>query len=507
MELVIEESENERLFFNEGINLSISNYSKLRDIKNIEDIFKYLIFHDEMFTLFNIDEEHLNTIYLYVINKISHKKLKKKFEKDSLLIFTMIDNQVNNYHNKYNRILNQNITDTKIRCNKHNLLKVLSLHLSNITIESDNITFNDYYNLLSRINLKKYDDKDIKIKIKESSSPMTLSKLYSIVNITKESSDKIKGMNLSNLEKVLYVYDIVKRRIYNENNGDCRSSRDIDKVILGNNIVCVGYANLMSTILSFFDINATMIISEKESHAICLAYIKDDKYNIDGFLTFDATNDSRIDEKDKEYIHRYNYFAFSLSHVFNSFPIENIEEINIPLKELAVKINNPENEDRYRLLSTIEELFIMTGNENSDDVVSNLISYDLATKKEKIELEKEYKCLMNKLFMTHINMDTFIKALYNTRRIEYYIGVIPEINKEEIRETTINWKISLVKDERKDDDKFMKVLYHVGAFGYLQDNEERLISSSLKDNPSTERDIYNMRLVKVLKKELQRKSN
>lgn len=505
MQLVISECKTEGLFINETINFMVSDYESLKNINTKEDIIKWLIYNDKMFSAFILSKEKLDVIYSYVTGDIQLDELKKQLCGISNYTFIMLLNRINSYYKKGKALINQEITDIVIICNKQNLLKVLSMNLTgkNITLESNNITFKDFYNLLTGIDLKKYDDLGIKINIKESSKSMTLSRLYSIVLIVKSLADKINNMNLSNLEKIIYVYDIVKERIYKENPDDLDNARDIDSVLLGENIVCVGYARLINVLSSFLNINSVMLISKKEKHAINLIYIKDEKYNIDGFLTFDATVDSRTDITDKNYIRSYMRFANTTTSAIKRLKIDELQEINISIKELSQKIADS-YEEKQMYLEAIQQLFRMSGKENYKELLNNIISYDLLTTEEKEVLKREYESLINKLFNTSIDMNTFIKALYNTRRIEYYIGMIPEINISDIDYSSLNWK--WVTGEFEKDDE-AKILFQAVGHDYLDKNRENLISSSLKDNPSTERDILNMRLVKVLKKELQRKSN
>lgn len=513
MELIIKESQNIGLSINKDIYFNITKYEYLKSINTKEKMFEWLIYNDTMFSsLYRLSKEELNVIYLYVTNKISFKIsfniLKNRLCNINIINYTMLLNRINNYSKKYNSLSSKTITKITIVCNKQNLLKILSLDLNkkNITLENDDITFKDFYDLLTGIDLKKYDDLGVKIKIVESSKPITLSRLYNIVSITKAVAEKIDGMNLSNFEKIIYIYDIVKEKIYKKDKNNSWVCRDIDDVILGDYIVCMGYTRRINVQSSFHNIESIMLCSKKENHAINLIYIKDEKYNIDGFLTFDATNDSRKNEEDKDYLNNYNYFGNNVGSTNKKMSIEELQEINVPLDELSKKFKNYNTDDELKYINVIEELFRMSGNNNHEELVNKIIFYDHLSSKEKRELQKEYKELINKLFNTSIDMSTFIRALYNTRRIEYYIDMIPEINIDNIRDSSVNWKMFHTNEELGED-KIKRFLFRLGANLYLDEKEEKLISSSLKDNPSTERDILNMRLVKVLKRSLNIKSD
>lgn len=509
MELIIKESQNIGLSINKDIYFNITKYEYLKSINTKEKMFEWLIYNDTIFSsLYGFSKEELNVIYLYVTNKISFNILKNRLCSINTINYTMLLNRINNYSKKYNSLSSETITKIIIVCNKQNLLKILSLNLNikNIILENSDITFKDFYHLLTGIDLKKYDNLGVKIKIVESSKPMTLSRLYNIVSITNAIAEKIDGMNLSNLEKIIYIYDIVKEKIYKKDRENSCVCRDIDDVLLGDYIVCMGYARRMNVQSSFHNIDSTMICSEKDNHAINLIYVKDEKYNIDGFLTFDATNDSRENEDDNDYLNNYNCFGENVSNTLKKISIEELREINVPLGELSKKIKFFDSDDKLMYINAIEELFRMSGNDNCEELASNILVYDLLSHQEKVKLEKEYKKLVDKLFNTSIDMSTFIRALYNTRRIEYYIGMIPEIDIDKIKDASVNWKMHHTSEEIGEDN-IKRFLFRLGACIYLENNTESLISSSLKDNPTIERDILNMRLVKVLKRILNTNDN
>ena len=68
--------------------------------------------------------------------------------------------------------------------------------------------------------------------------------------------ETIKKLHLSPLETVLYVYDLVRERKYQEEGAnECHTkSRDLTSVLLGDKIVCAGFVNLFNTILEKLDI-------------------------------------------------------------------------------------------------------------------------------------------------------------------------------------------------------------------------------------------------------------
>ena len=130
--------------------------------------------------------------------------------------------------------------------------------------------------------------------------------------------DIMSGRGLSPIEKVLYAYDLVKSFPYQASTENAEDSRYLDRIIKTGNIVCVGYSNLLSEILAEQGIRATpfsvMTQDEKGNgvgHSRTLLHLDDDKYNIHGLFTLDATWDSSRKElssvTDKENLPQIRY--------------------------------------------------------------------------------------------------------------------------------------------------------------------------------------------------------
>lgn len=145
---------------------------------------------------------------------------------------------------------------------------------------------------------------------------------------TRYMIDYLKSLvdeNLSPLEKVTLVYDLVKSNYYKEEEKGSGSSlsRYITKMVNNTSIVCVGYVDLLSRTLkelgfkTFPEFLRTKSENEPEGHARILINIKDEKYGIDGYYFFDPTWDNA---KDKRIIGNFsknytptNQFADALS--------------------------------------------------------------------------------------------------------------------------------------------------------------------------------------------------
>ena len=112
----------------------------------------------------------------------------------------------------------------------------------------------------------------------------------------------INENNLSPVEKVMYAYDIMKTFPYNESKKDAFDSRDPHKIVETGNIVCVGYSDMLKIILNGLDENIkvmNLVVTGydkqqdvKYNHARNIIRIDDDKYNMHGIYSVDATWDS-----------------------------------------------------------------------------------------------------------------------------------------------------------------------------------------------------------------------
>lgn len=116
----------------------------------------------------------------------------------------------------------------------------------------------------------------------------------------------IGNTNLSPVEKVAYVYDLLKGWKYKENQNKDRA-RQIHGIIEDGTIVCVGYSEFAHQLLSELGIPSTKInvdcLLEDGTtgyHTRNIIRVDDDKYNIHGLFAMDITWDSDRDVSIKE---------------------------------------------------------------------------------------------------------------------------------------------------------------------------------------------------------------
>lgn len=144
----------------------------------------------------------------------------------------------------------------------------------------------------------------------------TLTEVINANNKVDEVVERIK--DLSDFEKISYVYAYLTQKMYNGVD-DRRNSTTLVGVLNSNKIICVGYVKLLTTILKKAGVNC-FVCNENNNHETCFLKVKDDKYGIDGFYYFDPTWDSVNNN-----ITKLNYFALTLDELVKTkeFKINN----------------------------------------------------------------------------------------------------------------------------------------------------------------------------------------
>lgn len=151
----------------------------------------------------------------------------------------------------------------------------------------------------------------------------------------------IQSKKLSNFEKIIYLYDIVKKYNYKKSEDNySMDGRQLHKIFNTKNIICSGYARIISEVLNEIGIQAgiyKLITKNNELHARNIVHIKDEKYNINSIYSMEPTWESAIKED-----YAYSLFLTPIDKLKEYFPNEtfrqdidvlcgnkNIEEINL----------------------------------------------------------------------------------------------------------------------------------------------------------------------------------
>ncbi|MBR6690989.1 MAG: hypothetical protein IKL65_06620 [Bacilli bacterium] len=339
-------------------------------------------------------------------------------------------------------------------------------------------------------NLKNESYPNLKIYFKNSDECISYKEFYDMHSKLNEIVNFVNHYNLSQLEKIILIYDIVKSNEYKKENSneDYGISRNLNQILNSNKIVCVGYSNLIDYLLTNLGIKSnTMTMRYKNKnvgHERNYIYLKDDKYNINGVFFLDATWDSK---RNNEYLDNYRYFL----KPFNFFKaVTPTEEIISPTKfqlleknkeEMSSYVDNLSEFDFIKLSVVLSQLI-----KEYDKSVGPIFSVQNKTKEEIINIINEIIKNYNKT----IPEEAFKNAIYRVRKIEYINGIL---NKA-LTEADID-KICQEYYKNSSQIKFLKLfnLY-----------EEPTLDKELEESKasSTEEDLLRMRFLRALKTKL-----
>jgi len=253
---------------------------------------------------------------------------------------------------------------------------------------------------------------------------------YKTMNEIKKYAENIKYLGLSKIETIMYVYDMVRNRVYvgESEMEDISTSRDLSKILFGDKIVCLGYANLFNVILCYLGIDSYIFeLQDKnatlEGHARNAIYVKDDKYNIDGVYFFDATWDSKRFEEDNSYLRSYRFFAKTIDYMNEYDKASELESyLSNYSKDMCKKLATYFRKDNYAELfkyaQTVREMLKLTNNKNKIpffDILSIVSSNDNYDTTDFLKGLRE----IHKLFTKEIPAETMIQILNNVRKVEY----------------------------------------------------------------------------------------
>ena len=258
----------------------------------------------------------------------------------------------------------------------------------------------------------------------------SLKDCYKAMDIIKKQADSVRALGMSPMEEIMYVYDMVRNRVYRfeDSNEAYYKSRDLTEVLVGDKIVCLGYANIFSAILLHLGINNYPVFLEEKNkdsgHARNVIYVKDPKYNINGVYYFDPTWDSKKQENDNSYLYRYKFFAKTKEYMDNDknfdFIDNDIPEYSLDIYDIVKKIiDSKEYEELIKYRKTISHMGKIVGVKHLLDLYyinKNFPSYGKFNTKEFL---KKFKSIVKK-FNREIPAETMLAVLNNVRKIEYY---------------------------------------------------------------------------------------
>ena len=242
---------------------------------------------------------------------------------------------------------------------------------------------------------------------------------------------EIERFNFSPLEKIMYAYDLVRNKVYTEVSGDedKLNSRTLSSVLLGDKIVCVGYARIFKTLLEKLGIHSREVHLNYPDriggHARNEIYIKDEKYGVDGVYYFDPTWDSKKDENDISYLSSYRFFAMTKS-AMDSLDNGRFIDDKFPYfsSDIMWEFEEAVEEKGFEKLppQIVKSINHMSGLVYDKALINKVGLLPMAPESLRPDKDKIIDELIPlvEYFDTPLSADLMLKVLYNVRKNQYY---------------------------------------------------------------------------------------
>lgn len=481
-----------------AFNVTVEDFSYLME-EDYYLLMEKIVREDQLLKLINFPDEIINLIIDTIINDKDIKYLNEMLIQNKVPLYSLILNLVNTYKRKYERLIAlKQESSIEIVCNKQNLIKGLELAKKlgkRTVINGIGISLSDYQEILSKYDIASLNNYDIRIYYQEKNNKIEVSKLYETSVVVDNIAKEIRKYNLSPFEIIIYAYDKVKSRTYEESEENKHASRSLDQMLFGKYTVCVGFSNFLVAILRSLGINAMPLISIERKHQLCLVYIKDPKYHIDGAYVFDPTGDHKVSD---DYIDNYKCFAMSISTFTNIYPGKNTDIFSMSFNDI-LNLCRTDDKNKYMdnmdIMDEIEELFNLTQIEDYEEFkeITSHFKYETFANREKaLSLYQSY---VNKLNCGEIPPKAFMMALVKTRLIEYYNKVIEGFSIDTVKEATrkrCNFQKLMADKDKSGLDRILDVL------DYNLELEDSLEDLAVQIEEDTEREHLNIRLLKTL---------
>lgn len=283
---------------------------------------------------------------------------------------------------------------------------------------------------------------------------------------------RVQGRELSPYEKFMYAYSYVTNRVYTKEGEkeDSAKSRSLISVLNGDKIVCVGFANLLSTLCKRLDIPCTLMPActeenkdgkkEFTNHLACAVRIEDPLYKLSGIYYSDPTADSISAETGK------TSFTMSLNR-YDDLPMlsgDSVIHLQKKLDVASYRMSNPylklTRDDIYETDLILSYLFPEKTQGNSQDEVlyKNAKNVVNKTKLKKHIIEKIDS-------LTEEDMVESLKAKYRFLLKPRYLSI--EMKSEENFKTfTVQNIKDLINDgfTKQEAVDFLKEIYNEDFF-------------------------------------------
>lgn len=407
---------------------------------------------------------------------------------DSIVDINILDKKIKTKLNEINKIYGTGFNDYNLILSENNSIDNKNVY--NFIKKNNNLNIvliikdlNNVIKVFGNENVK-----NLKISFKNSEEDIQYKEFYEMYQKLEKIKKFVEYYKLSPLEQVLLVYDIVKANEYTKENKDENSnvSRDLNQIVSGDKIVCVGFANLIDFLLTNLGFKPDFIVTKytdkKNGHIRNYLHLVDEKYDIDGIFALDSTWDSK---KNDNYLDNYLFFLKPIKFFFNYKKTETITEpyffemLKLKKEEFINKMSELYKNSKYEAVSIISLLERRYSNENIFP-----ITFLLKNSEEINKILEEIYVKYNQ----RIKRSTFKSALYKVRRIEFLNKIINFEPNEEYIDSVCDKYYKLSPEEN--------LLYAL----FMKDDFEKDLKEVNAE--SIEEDLLRIRLLRAFKTKL-----
>ena len=433
--------------------------------KNSNYSLNYDLTFDYSFEMY-IDEEDS---FQKILDEIDSKVLLERL-KGFIHFFDNNNEEYEKYFKKYEGREKQLLSDAEYVAFDFDIEKVKKYIEKNPILKSKKIVFLDskitYQSILELEKTFGNDTSLLYFKPSGNTEIISFNECKNTLKIINDIVEKVKRANFSQIEQIMYVYDIVKGRIYCEEGSeeDKSISRDLSKVLIQDKIVCTGYSVLLEKILEQLNIKVKSYYLQNKrdmkGHQRNIVYLKDSKYKIEGVYYLDATWDSKKSTTDGNYLNYYYHFLktkYEIENnnyddlVFGTFNSDFIDEFDRIVRENGLNAYDEKKIEQINELS-----FFIDGSslikkymyeEELKDFYINVLGNKPLDFDYTLDTLKRYYSMLNK----PISGEVYTKALLSVRKVQYYENPNNiEFNLKEIYTAAClsSWKFSSTKTEK-----------------------------------------------------------
>lgn len=371
----------------------------------------------------------------------SINKFKQRIKKDKSLKLSLSFSRDDFFKDDFDKKLNERLDF--ILANNVGLKNVV---LNINVFMSSNLFNNKEWEKITDVQ-KKYAKKGLTVCVEDMDKMWSLDEVANANQHINEVANKvINRYHFSPFEKLMVAYSTVKQRNYIEvdDKKDAYMSRTLYGILNSDKIVCVGYTAYLKGILDkvadenikLFE-NSICCMRTKDNHEgyhrNAIIYIKDEKYNIDGYYYLDPTWDSEekdlnffmVPLDDIKYISGYNMITNSQTKRFELSISGDFDKSYIGVDFVNNIMNNPKF--KKDIVNAYSEAVYDGLNEKLNSIEKK---YDIINKCKVLLNEHGINYIKTSEMFYDINKYSYLTTDKESQTINYVIDYIKRYNQK-----------------------------------------------------------------------------